>query len=75
MRNTIESYADLPSSRKHELETTYELFTSIGPKERLERTHVISRFKDTGSTKPISQRQYALSSVIQEHLSKETNRW
>lgn len=69
--NTIQSYADLSSSKREDLEMVINLFSSIAPEERLGRTHLISHSIDTGSSKPISQRQYPLSPAMQQHLNQE----
>lgn len=71
--NTIQPFSDLNPIQQLELEKVKDLFKSISPTDRLGLTHLITHSIDTGTAKPICQRQYPLSPVMQQHLNKQVD--
>lgn len=69
--NTIQTVHDLSSDDKKALDKVVNMFSEIAPSDRLGLTHLISHTIDTGDAKPIRQRQYPLSPVMQQHLNTE----
>lgn len=72
--NTISSILnkeDLSDLEKHKLNKIIDLYKSIDSSNGLGLTSVIEHTIDTGDAKPIRQRQYPLSPVMQKHLRKE----
>nr|CAI5851281.1 unnamed protein product [Callosobruchus analis] len=69
--NTICPAENLNPQQKAKLSEVIDLFKSIGPTDRLGRTHLLTHHIDTGQAKPFRQRQYPLSPAMQKHLDKE----
>lgn len=69
--NTIKSLICLSDSQKNQLEIVIEKFKDIAPEDSIGRTHLIEHEIDTGTSKPICQKQYPLSPTMRNHLNKQ----
>lgn len=69
--NTIHDLSKLSEIENLQLEGVIDLYKSIGPVDRIGRTHLITQSINTGDAKPIRQRQYPLSPAMQNALNEQ----
>lgn len=62
--NTIHSASTLSPFQSADLQRVMTLLSDLAPKGRLGLTHLMTHHIETGNEKPISQRQYPLSSTM-----------
>lgn len=71
--NTLQSNEDLTSVQQQKLSSLIDSFKEISPSNRIGRTHILEHSINTGTAKPIRQRQYPLSPAMQKHLCAEVD--
>lgn len=69
--NGIQSFGNLSSGQKFDLECIVDLYKEIGPVNRIGRTHLLTHSIKTTEDRPIRQRQYPLSPAMQKALNSQ----
>lgn len=72
--NTIKDRSSQTSENQQKLERITEKFKTLSHNDYLSETHLITHHIDTGSARPIKQRQYPLSPALQSYLNEEIDR-